>query len=142
LQPGIYTLDTSGSGQGIVEIAGTTSLANPATPATRGVDYLEIYCTGLGTVAGPNGEPEPADGAGAPTDIIYRTAGTVSVTIGSITVPATFAGLTPTLVALYQVNVPVPANAPAGDAVPLTVSVTDPQTGVTAQSNTVTVALQ
>ena len=34
-QPGIYTLDLSGAGQGIVEIAGTTLLAAPAGNGSR-----------------------------------------------------------------------------------------------------------
>lgn len=145
-QPGIYTYDTSGSGQGVVEIAGTTLVAGPAgngfQPAHRGTDYLQIYCTGLGPVAGPNGEAAPADGASAGSSILYRTAANVTVTIGGVSAPATFAGLTPTLVALYQVNVQVPAAAPAGSAVPLVITVTDPNTGNSVTSNTVTIALQ
>jgi uncharacterized protein (TIGR03437 family) len=53
-----------------------------------------------------------------------------------------FSGLTPLLVGLYQVNVQVPATAPAGDAVPLVLTVTDPVTGQSVQSNTVTLAVQ
>jgi uncharacterized repeat protein (TIGR01451 family) len=146
LQPGIFTLDASGSGQGIVEIAGTTLLAGPQgsgmAPARRGTDYLTIFCTGLGPVSGPNGEPAPADGSAAPTTFLYQTTGKVTATVGGINAPVTFAGLTPTLVSLYQVNVQVPANTPSGKAVPVVITVTDPHSGATASSNTVTVALQ
>ena len=146
LQPGIFTLDSSGSGQAIAEIAGTTLLAGPTSPgmapAHRGTDFLSIYCTGLGPVSGPNGEPAPPDGAAAPTTILYQTTAVVTVTIGGVAAPVTFAGLTPTLVSLYQVNVQVPAHAPSGNAVPVVITVTDPHTGAQAQSNTVTVALQ
>ncbi|HWC00001.1 MAG TPA: hypothetical protein VG672_25005 [Bryobacteraceae bacterium] len=62
--------------------------------------------------------------------------------MGGITSNAAFAGLTPTLAGLYQINVQVPSGAAAGDAVPLTVTVTDPATGVAVNSNVVTVALQ
>jgi len=145
-QPVIYTLDGSGSGQGIVQIAASSLLAAPpgsgAARAIPGVDTLVIYCTGLGPLAGSAGGSPPADGVAADLSQLYETTAKVNVTLGGMTVPAAFAGLSPTFVALYQVNVPVPAGAPAGDAVPLSVSVTDPATGVTVHSNTVTVALQ
>jgi uncharacterized protein (TIGR03437 family) len=38
-----------------------------------------------------------------------------TMTINGSNVPIAFAGLTPTLVGLYQVNFQVPANAPNGD---------------------------
>jgi uncharacterized protein (TIGR03437 family) len=50
--------------------------------------------------------------------------------------------LTPTLVALYQVNVQVPAGAPTGDTVPVVLTVTNPQDGTVALSNAVTIAVQ
>jgi uncharacterized protein (TIGR03437 family) len=145
-QPGIYSLDLSGAGQGIVEIAGTTLLAAPASngsrPVQRGSEYLVIFATGLGPVIGSNGEAPPADGAVAPLTTIYQTTANVTVTIGGVDAPVLFAGLTPSLVGLYQVNVQVPAAVPAGNAVPLALTVTDPVTGQSAQSNTVTVAAQ
>jgi uncharacterized protein (TIGR03437 family) len=45
-------------------------------------------------------------------------------------------------VALYQVNVEVPAGAQTGNTVPLVLTLTDPATGTTYVSNTVTVAIQ
>jgi uncharacterized protein (TIGR03437 family) len=47
----------------------------------------------------------------------------VIVTIGNVPATVSFAGLAPGWVGLYQVNVQVPANAPAGNAVPVTLSV-------------------
>ena len=145
-QPGIYTLDLSGAGQGVVEIAGTTLLAAPtgdgSRPVQRGSEYLAIFATGLGPVVGANGEAQPADGAGAPLGSIFQTAGLVSATIGGVSAPVSFSGLTPTYVGLYQVNVQVPVTAPAGDGVPLTITVTDPVTGQSFQSNTVTLSVQ
>lgn len=146
VQPGIFTYNASGSGQGIVGIAGTALLAGPAgsglAPAKRGSDYLQIYCTGLGPVAATGGQAAPADGAAAASSVLFQTTASVTVTIGGVTVPASFAGLTPTLVALYQVNVQVPANAPAGSAIPVTIAVKPPTGGAAVVSNTVTVALQ
>ena len=145
-QPGIYTMDLSGSGQGIVEIAGTALLAAPtgngSRPVQRGSEYLSIFATGLGPVIGSNGEAPPADGAAAPLTTIYQTTAAVTATIGGVDAPVLFSGLTPSLVGLYQVNVQVPATAPAGDAVPLVLTVTDPVTGQSVQSNTVTIAAQ
>jgi len=145
-QPGIYSVDASGSGQGVVEIVGTALLAGPAAngyrPVKSGSEYLSVFATGLGPLAGPNGEAQPADGAAAPLSPVYQTTATVTATIGGVNAPVVFAGLTPTLVALYQVNVQVPAGVPTGNAVPLVVTVTDPATGATYQSNTVTIAIQ
>ncbi len=145
-QPGIYTLDFSGAGQGIVEIAGTTLLAAPAgngsRPVKRGSEYLSVFATGLGPLIGTNGEVAPADGAGAPLTTLYQTTAAVTATIGGVDAPVLFSGLTPTLVALYQINVQVPAGVPSGDAVPLVLTVTDPMTGQSVQSNTVMIATQ
>ena len=88
------------------------------------------------------GEPGPVDGNAAPLSPLFRTTAYVTATLGGMSVPVTFAGLTPTQIALYQVNVQVPAGAPAGNAVPLVITVTDPVTGAAYQSNTVTVAVQ
>jgi uncharacterized protein (TIGR03437 family) len=67
---------------------------------------------------------------------------TVTATIGGVSVPVVFAGLTPTLVALCQVNVRVPAGVPTGNAVPVAITVTDPKDGTVGQSNAVTIAVQ
>jgi len=141
LQPGIYTVSTSGSGSGIVANAATGQLVNGSNPAHAG-NYLVIYCTGLGPVQGPNGEAPPVDGAAAPSDVTYSTVARVTATIGGLSAPVSFSGLTPTLVELYQVNVQVPAGIAAGSSVPLVISATDSQTGATAQSNSVTIAVQ
>jgi len=43
---------------------------------------------------------------------------------------------------LYQVNVQLPAGVPAGDAVPLVLTATNPETGSVARSNSVTIAVR
>jgi uncharacterized protein (TIGR03437 family) len=139
-QPAIYTQNLTGSGQGIVEIAGTSLLAAPSgaagRPAVRGTDYLVVFATGLGPVAGPSGQAGPADGAGAPLSSVYQTTSPVTATIGGVSAPVVFAGLTPSLVGLYQVNVQIPAGVPAGGSVPLSIGVGG------AVSNVVTIAVQ
>lgn len=135
--PGIYSADGSGTGQGAILINGTTNLAAPVNsrykgqPARRGVDYIDIFATGLGPVTN-----QPATGAPAPADQLARTTTAVSVAIGGVAATVSFAGLAPGWVGLYQVNVLVPASAPAGDAVPVALSIG----GKTA--NPVTVAIE
>jgi uncharacterized protein (TIGR03437 family) len=136
LEPGIFSVDSTGSGQGSILIAGTgfiagpTSSSPPAQPVQRG-QYISIYCTGLGPVSNP-----PADGAPGPSSPLSNTLATTTVTIGGIQVQASFSGLAPTLVGLYEVNAQVPTTLAPGNAVPVTISVG----GLT--SNSVTIAVQ
>jgi uncharacterized protein (TIGR03437 family) len=141
LQPGIYTVNETGSGAGVVTEASTGLLNSPSNPA-HASDYLVIYCTGLGSVQGPNGEAGPTDGAAAPTTTIFHTTSTVTATIGGVLTPVLFSGLTPTFAGLYQVNVWVPAGVASSNSAPLVITATDSQTGATAQSNSVTIAVQ
>jgi uncharacterized protein (TIGR03437 family) len=135
--PGLYSVAGNGMGQGAILINGTATLAAPANspynaqPARRGVDYIDIFATGLGPVTN-----QPATGAPAPSSPLAYTTNTVTVSIGGVPATPTFAGLAPGWVGLCQVNVQVPANAPAGDAVPVSLSVG----GVA--SNQVTMAVQ
>ena len=98
-----------------------------------GGTHLTIYCTGPGGLSVPNGEPEPADGAAAPPNLVFQTTAKVTVL---------FSGLTATLAALYQVNVQVPDGVTPGSAVPVMITVTNPLTGAPTASNPVTVATQ
>ncbi len=141
LQPGIYTATYTGSGAGIVTNAVTGQLIDASHPA-HAADYLTIYCTGLGALTGPNGQAGPGDGAAAPASPLFQTTATVTATVGGVNAPVQFSGLTPTLAALYQVNVQVPAGVTAGSAVPVAITAADPQTGITAQSNPVTITVQ
>jgi len=141
LQPGIYTADTSGSGAGIVTNAFTGVLNSGTNPAHES-DFLVIYATGLGKVQGLNGEPEPADGSTVPPTPLFRTLATVTATIGGVSTPVLFSGLTSGFAGLYQVNVQVPGGVAPGSSVKVVLTETDPQTRVVAQSNIVTIAVQ
>jgi uncharacterized protein (TIGR03437 family) len=120
--PGIFLLNSAG--QAAVEIAGTASLAAPvaAFPGSRPAqigEYITIFCTGLGAVTN-----QPATGAPATASPLSSTlSGPVTVSIGGVNVPASFSGLAPGFLGLYQINVQVPSNAPMGSAVPLTISI-------------------
>jgi uncharacterized protein (TIGR03437 family) len=144
LSPGIFTLNQQGSGQGAILIATVNGVApsgaifaapsgsvtgQNAQPVNRG-DFISIFCTGLGAVSN-----QPPTGAPPPAGVISNTISSATVTIGGMTVPASFSGLTG-FVGLYQVNVQVPSAAPTGDAIPVVVNIA----GQT--SNQATIAVQ
>ena len=131
--PGIYTMNQSGSGQGAIVISGSGVLAAPAPagrPVRRG-ESLEIYATGLGLVSNL-----PADGQTASTTAVSPTVDPVTVTIGGVPTPAQFAGLTPGFVGLYQINVQVPDDVQSGGSIALTITISGKE------SNTVTIAIE
>jgi len=136
--PGIFTLNSAGSGQGAILISNTASYAAPfgtqgitSRPAVRGVDFITIYCTGLGSVTNP-----PATGAPASSNPLSMTVTTPQVSIGGVPATPSFSGLAPGYVGLYQVDVQVPAGSLTGDAVLVVLTIG----GVS--SNVVTIAVQ
>jgi uncharacterized protein (TIGR03437 family) len=132
-QPGVFTQDQSGTGPGAIlgqKSGGIAALNTAANPASAG-DALLIFCTGIGTVS----PPVPA-GAAAPASTLSYTDNPVTVTVGGKDAQVLFAGLAPGWVALYQVNVLVPAGVAAGPSVPVVV------TAAGASSTPVTVAIQ
>jgi len=135
-QPGIYSMNQQGTGQGAIVIAGTSSVAGPpgAWPGSRPVrrgEYLSIYCAGVGVVTNP-----PGDGAPALTSPLSTTLAQPVVLIGGAAAEVTFSGLAPGFVGVYQINVKTAGESPAGNAVPLVVRI-----GETV-SNTVTIAVE
>ena len=118
--PSILSTNASGSGQGHVYVIGAgavETLAGPNAPATAG-NPVVIYCVGLGAVT-----PALAAGAVASGTNLSTANAPVTVTFGNQTVTAGFAGLTPGLAGLYQVNVNVPPGVMPGNQVPVTISV-------------------
>lgn len=125
-QPGIFSTNASGSGQGSILIAGTTLLAAPMAPGSRPArrgETISIYGAGMGAVDNPPGP----DGR-APADPLARVTVPVSVQIGGVPANVTFAGLTPGFVGLYQVNAQVPEGSPSGDKVPVVITQGNAQT--------------
>ena len=131
-QPAIFTLDQSGTGQGLVFAATEAGLvlAEAATPARAG-DVVVIWCAGLGEVDQP-----VTAGEGAPSFPPAITADPVTVTIGGIDAPVQFAGLAPGFAGLYQVNAVIPEGVQPGNDVPVVLNVAGQS------SPPVTVALQ
>jgi uncharacterized protein (TIGR03437 family) len=111
----------------IVNLDGSLTLPSPvagfATHAAKPGDTLTIYCEGFGETT-----PTAVTGAAASSTQLEEVPN-VTVTFGGLfegaqtTATALFAGLTPTAVGLYQVDVTIPANVPTGTAVSVTVNV-------------------
>jgi uncharacterized protein (TIGR03437 family) len=131
--PGIFTVNASGQGQGIivgVDANGSQPIADSANPVKAG-QAIVIYCTGLGEVS-----PAVTTGAAAPLTQISNTIEPIQVTVGGIEANVLFSGLTPGFVGLYQVNATVPSGVAPGSQVPVTL------TGAGQQSMPVTIAVQ
>lgn len=119
-QPGVFTPDQTGQGQGYVFIIapdGSQTLAAPGAPATAG-DVLTIYCAGLGAV-----QPPLQAGMPAPASTLEYTVNSVTATIAGVAAKVAFGGLTPGFVGLYQVNLTVPSGVTPGNSVPVILSV-------------------
>ncbi len=100
--PGIFTLNSSGSGQGAILVAPSYAIAAPGTPALRN-GYISIFCTGLGAVTN-----QPPTGIAAPNTPLSYTLTTPTVNIGGIGAVVSYSGLAPGFAGLYQVNAIVP----------------------------------
>jgi uncharacterized protein (TIGR03437 family) len=115
--PAIFTAD-SGPGRAIAFDAISGPLAQPAgafsgsKPIVRG-GFLTIFATGLGET-----NPPIVPGSNS-LDAVRRTVTLPTVTIGGVNAPVLFSGMSPQFVAVYQINIEVPSDAPTGDAVPL-----------------------
>lgn len=88
--------------------SGSGALVSDASPAIPG-EFLTVYAIGLGPVIG-----EIAAGQAAPASPPLSVQAEVEVRLGNVQIQPAFAGLSPGLAGLYQVNLVVPAGAPAG----------------------------
>jgi uncharacterized protein (TIGR03437 family) len=129
--PAIFTLNSQGTGAGAI-LDSSYNLVDASNPAIAGTTTILIYCTGLGQVSAN----QPATGAPASLTALAPTSTPATVTIGEVTEAASFAGLAPGFVGLYQVNALVPAGTAAGNSVPVSISIGG------ATSNTVTIVVQ
>jgi uncharacterized protein (TIGR03437 family) len=94
-------------------------------PAGPG-DNIQMYVTGLGraTPGGasggtvlPTGQVAPASGSP-----LYLTVQNPTITVGDVPAQLQFSGLAPGYAGLYQINFQVPPGAPAGDDVPVKIT--------------------
>jgi uncharacterized protein (TIGR03437 family) len=78
------------------------TLVSDSSPAAPG-EYVVIYLTGLGDTD----IPVPS-GTASPSNPLANVVNTPVLTLNGTQIPILFAGLTPTLVGLYQINFQVP----------------------------------
>jgi len=127
--PGVFTANSSGQGQAVALNQDFTFNGDPAAnpkakPEARG-RYLVIYANGQGGQLLDSATRQLMtllSGYAAPSSPLYVTANNPTVTIGGVTAPVAFSGLSPGFVGLWQINVQIPANAPVGSGVPLVIS--------------------
>ena len=108
--PGIFSVQAIGVGDAAIRHLDGT-VVSVSNPALRG-EYVSIYLTGLGAVS-----PAVKDGFAAPAaEPLARITGPVAVYIeGQLVSNVTFAGLTPTLAGLYQLNIQIPVTVDSGE---------------------------
>jgi len=128
--PGIFTIDSSGRGQGAI-LNQNYTVNGPSNPAAKG-SVVMIYATGEGQT-----NPPGQDGA-VTGNVLRRPVKDVSVTIGGVPARIEYAGSAPGFVAgVLQVNVAVPDNAPSGSTVPVVLTI-----GGVSSPSTVSMAIQ
>jgi uncharacterized protein (TIGR03437 family) len=117
--PGVFTQQANGISAGAIQHAKDFSLVTTSSPAVAG-ETLVVYCTGLGAVS-----PAVAAGSAAPSNPAAQVpAGLVFIDLidsqgNYFALPASsvvFAGLTPTVGGLYQINFVVPSGLASGAA--------------------------
>jgi uncharacterized protein (TIGR03437 family) len=87
------------------------SVANPAGPGT-----ITVYGTGVGVL--PSADYPLKTGAAAPVPPTFSSNG-FTCSIGGVSAPVSFAGWTPTIVAVAQWNIQIPSSLTATGAVPI-----------------------
>ncbi|MGP8244659.1 MAG: BACON domain-containing protein [Bryobacteraceae bacterium] len=130
--PGIYTLDGSGSGPGAI-LNQDSSINGVARPAARG-SVVQIYLTGGGVTNPPSIDASITPSTPPLPYLLQNT----TVTIGGLPAIVDYWGGAPGYVAgLVQVNATVPAGVTPGASVPVLVTVGSwtSQTGVTIAVN-------
>jgi uncharacterized protein (TIGR03437 family) len=139
--PAIFSLDGSGTGQGLVIVGSSSKVAMFPTADLDGQaaepgDQLVIFANGLGLV-----DNEIAAGEPATASPLSQVVATVRVKVGDVFLPVSFAGLAPDLAGVYQVNAILSDAVPTGPEIPVSLEVTLPD-GTVLESNIVTIAIQ
>ena len=112
-QLGIFTQNSQGNGPAVAQVfSGSQNYRMALTAPAHPGDTMVIVGTGLGGISGPDND---APGA-------VQVGSNVSITIGGIGVPASYAGRAPQFPGEDQINFVVPANVPTGCYVPAAVT--------------------
>jgi len=110
--PGIFTLDSSGTGQAAA-LNQDNSLNSASNPAPRG-SIISLFATGTGQTDPPGTDGKPA-APPLPAPILP-----VTIEIAGVNAEILYAGSAPGLVAgVLQANVRIPEHAATGSAAPL-----------------------
>ena len=136
--PGIFTADGSGKGQGAIlnfnQATNDYTINSGSNPASlTGTPIVVLYVTGFGLTNPASDSWLPSPALPGSVDTVASASVTIggkAATVASVVPPRSFPGL-------LQLNVTLPSDAPAGKAVPVTVSIG----GATAQDG-VTMALK
>src|SRR5579871_4647221 len=129
--PGIFFNTDTNLNHVAAALHGATGLPiTTASPAHAG-EVISLFVTGLGAVL-----PSVASGAAAPASPLSTTTLLVTATVGSKAAAVQFAGLAPSFVGLYQVNLQIPSNVATGANVPVVI------TAASTPSNPATIAIQ
>ncbi|MBI4443927.1 MAG: hypothetical protein HY649_11200 [Acidobacteria bacterium] len=101
--PAIFSKNMQGTGEGAITFASSQLPVGADRPARAG-DFVQVFATGLGPVS-----PTVRSGESAPLMFLSRTTFPVTATLSGVPALVDFAGLAPSLVGVYQVNVQIPA---------------------------------
>ena len=107
--PGIFGFQQFGNTYAVALHASDYALVTPDDPAVLG-EVLVLYVTGLGPV-----NQDLPDGWGAPSNPPAYTLDPYRVILAGESVSVFFSGLAPGYVGLYQLNIQLPRDLPAGD---------------------------
>jgi hypothetical protein len=113
--PGVFTYARNATTLDPIIVHLNNTLVTPSSPAAAN-EVLVIYATGAGTFDHP-----PATGAASPGSPVASARVTPTVTVGGVPAQVQFAGLTPGLVGLLQINIKLPTSLPATATLPLAV---------------------
>jgi uncharacterized protein (TIGR03437 family) len=114
--PGVFTYARTATAVDPIIVHLDNSLVTPDKPANPG-EVLIVYATGVGNL-----NHLPVTGAASPASPLAAAVDLPSVTVGSAAASVSFAGLTPGMVGLVQINTQLPSTFPAGSSLPLVVS--------------------
>jgi uncharacterized protein (TIGR03437 family) len=129
--PGIFTVDSSGSGQGMI-FNEDGSANGPGNAASVG-STVAVYATGEGQTIPSGVDGKPGDPASPPVPIQAVTA-----TVGGLDAPVVAAGgISGMTAGFLQVSVQIPPDVTVGDAVSIVLTIG----GIASQPN-VTLAVQ
>ncbi len=116
--PGVFRSGAAGPVTDIPTIIRQSNgeLLTASNPIHKG-DTIVIYLTGLGQTL-----PAVATGLPGPANPLASVLNTTQVTLGGVSLPLYFAGLSPGEVGVYQINARIPSSVPLGLSVPLSIS--------------------